>query len=264
MLIGDQDVTQPPPCARPVNTLFQDYALFPHMSGRDSMAYAPMVRSVPRAERERRADELLALVQLPAVASSGQPAVASQRWPASGDQPGGQPSCRLASASGWRWRARIDQPPVLLLDRSLDALDLKLREQMQTELKALQRQLGVIFLNIAHDQHEALSMSDHNGVLHLGKLEQVGTPHEVHNAPRTRFVAPFVGAAHLADVIEAHDEPFARFESLNGGKPVACALGAGRWATRFQPRLTASATVPAWCAASAARWPTNTWPATPA
>ena len=182
VLIGGQDVTQQPPYARPVNTVFQDYALFPHMSIRDNVAYSLMVRGVPRAERGRRADELLALVQLPTVAGR-RPTQLS----------GGQRQ-RVALA-----RALINQPQVLLLDEPLGALDLKLREQMQTELKALQRQLGITFLFITHDQHEALSMSDRIGVFNLGKLEQVGTPHQVYNAPRTRFVAQFVGAANVLD-----------------------------------------------------------------
>jgi putative spermidine/putrescine transport system ATP-binding protein len=182
VLIGDQDVTRQPPYARPVNTVFQDYALFPHMSIRDNVAYSLMVRGVPRAERERRADELLALVQLPTVGAR-RPAQLS----------GGQRQ-RVALA-----RALINRPQVLLLDEPLGALDLKLREQMQSELKALQRQLGITFLFITHDQHEALSMSDRIGVFNAGRLEQVGTPQQVYNAPRTRFVAMFVGAANVLD-----------------------------------------------------------------
>ena len=182
VLIGGQDVTLQPPYARPVNTVFQDYALFPHMSVRDNVAYSLMVRGLPRAERERRADQLLVLMQLPGLGSR-RPAQLS----------GGQRQ-RVALA-----RALINQPQVLLLDEPLGALDLKLREQMQTELKALQRQLGISFLFITHDQHEALSMSDRIGVFNLGRLEQVGTPHEVYDAPRTRFVAQFVGAANVLD-----------------------------------------------------------------
>jgi len=178
--IGGVDVTMQPPYARPVNTVFQDYALFPHMSIRDNVAYALMVRGVGKAERARRADELLALVQLPDIGAR-RPAQLS----------GGQRQ-RVALA-----RALISQPQVLLLDEPLGALDLKLREQMQSELKALQRKLGITFLFITHDQHEALSMSDRIGVFNAGQLEQVGTPHEVYNAPRTRFVAQFVGAANV-------------------------------------------------------------------
>ena len=182
VLIGGEDVSQRPPYARPVNTVFQDYALFPHMSIRDNVAYSLMVRKVAKAERHRRADELLALVELGGV---------GDRRPA--QLSGGQRQ-RVALA-----RALINQPQVLLLDEPLGALDLKLREQMQTELKALQRRLGITFLFITHDQHEALSMSDRIGVFNQGKLEQVGTPQAVYNAPATRFVAQFVGAANVLD-----------------------------------------------------------------
>ena len=182
ILIGGDDVTQRPPYARPVNTVFQDYALFPHMNIRDNVAYSLMVRKVPKTERDRRADDLLALVELAGV---------GDRRP--GQLSGGQRQ-RVALA-----RALINQPQVLLLDEPLGALDLKLREQMQSELKALQRRLGITFLFITHDQHEALSMSDRIGVFHAGRLEQVGTPQQVYDAPATRFVAQFVGAANVLD-----------------------------------------------------------------
>jgi putative spermidine/putrescine transport system ATP-binding protein len=152
------------------------------MTIRDNLAYALMVRGVAKAERARKADELLALVQLPTVGERRPSALS-----------GGQRQ-RVALA-----RALISQPQVLLLDEPLGALDLKLREQMQSELKALQRKLGITFLFITHDQHEALSMSDRIGVFNAGKLEQVGTPHAVYNAPRTRFVAQFVGAANVLE-----------------------------------------------------------------
>jgi len=239
VLIGGQDVTLRPPYARPVNTVFQDYALFPHMSIRDNVAYALMVRGVPRAERERRADELLALVQLPTVGSR-RPAQLS----------GGQRQ-RVALA-----RALISQPQVLLLDEPLGALDLKLREQMQTELKALQRQLGITFLFITHDQHEALSMSDRIGVFNLGKLEQVGTPQDVYNAPRTRFVAQFVGAANVLDgeaarTLTGHRSAMLRPERIATG-PASGARAAGAVTeaqyfgafTRIKVRLGGDAAAP--------------------
>ena len=187
VLIDGTDVSLLPPYARPVNTVFQDYALFPHMSIRDNVAYSLMVRKVARAEREKRADELLAQVELPGV---------GERRPA--QLSGGQRQ-RVALA-----RALINQPQVLLLDEPLGALDLKLREQMQSELKTLQRRLGITFLFITHDQHEALSMSDRIGVFNQGRLEQVGTPAAVYNAPATRFVAQFVGAANVLDGEAAH------------------------------------------------------------
>jgi putative spermidine/putrescine transport system ATP-binding protein len=180
--IGGADVSQLPPFARPVNTVFQDYALFPHMNVRDNVAYALMVKGMPRAERERKAQDLLALVQLPDV---------GDRRPA--QLSGGQRQ-RVALA-----RALISEPQVLLLDEPLGALDLKLREQMQTELKSLQRKLGITFLFITHDQQEALSMSDRVGVFNQGLLEQVGTPQALYNTPQTHFVARFVGAANVLD-----------------------------------------------------------------
>ncbi len=176
ILIGGEDVSRRPPYARPVNTVFQDYALFPHMSIRDNVGYALMLRKVAKAEREQRTDEMLALVRLPGV---------GLRRPS--ELSGGQRQ-RVALA-----RALISRPQVLLLDEPLGALDLKLREQMQVELKALQRQLGITFLFITHDQHEALSMSDRIGVVNNGRLEQVGTPREVYTEPANAFVARFVG-----------------------------------------------------------------------
>ena len=182
VLIEGHDVTNAPPYARPVNTVFQDYALFPHMNVRDNVAYGLMVRGVDKTERHRRAAQMLELVRLPGV---------GERRP--GALSGGQRQ-RVALA-----RALINEPRVLLLDEPLGALDLKLREQMQAELKALQRRLGITFLFVTHDQHEALSMSDRVGVMNKGRLEQVGTPREVYESPATRFVAEFVGAANLLD-----------------------------------------------------------------
>jgi putative spermidine/putrescine transport system ATP-binding protein len=182
IFIGGEEVTQRPPYARPVNTVFQDYALFPHMSIADNVAYGLMVRGVAKAERRQRAQEMLAQVQLAAV---------GERRPA--QLSGGQRQ-RVALA-----RALINRPQLLLLDEPLGALDLKLREQMQTELKALQRQLGISFVFVTHDQHEALSMSDRIGVFNAGKLEQVGSPQAIYDRPATRFVAQFVGAANVLD-----------------------------------------------------------------
>jgi putative spermidine/putrescine transport system ATP-binding protein len=165
-----------------VNTVFQDYALFPHMSIRDNVAYGPMVRGVPKAQRHAAAERMLGLVRLPGV---------GDRRPA--QLSGGQRQ-RVALA-----RALVNEPKVLLLDEPLGALDLKLREQMQVELKALQRSLGITFLFITHDQHEALSMSDRVGVFNAGRLEQVAAPRALYDTPATRFVAEFVGAANVLD-----------------------------------------------------------------
>jgi putative spermidine/putrescine transport system ATP-binding protein len=214
VLIGGDDVTLAPPYARAVNTVFQDYALFPHMSIRENVAYPLMIRKTPRTERERRADELLALVQLPGV---------GERRPA--QLSGGQRQ-RVALA-----RALISEPQVLLLDEPLGALDLKLREQMQSELKALQRRLGITFLFITHDQHEALSMSDRIGIFNAGRLEQVGTPQAVYDAPATRFVAQFVGAANVlegepARTLTGHAQAMLRPERIAlGGAEGARASG---------------------------------------
>ncbi|WP_439605733.1 ABC transporter ATP-binding protein [Hydrogenophaga sp.] len=188
ILIGGQDVSHLPPYARPVNTVFQDYALFPHMNIRDNVAYGLMVQGVERGARPARAEQMLDLVRLSGVGA---------RRP--GQLSGGQRQ-RVALA-----RALINQPQVLLLDEPLGALDLKLREQMQTELKALQRQLGITFLFITHDQHEALSMSDRIGVFNNGRLEQVGAPQAIYNRPATRFVAEFVGAANVFDGARARE-----------------------------------------------------------
>jgi putative spermidine/putrescine transport system ATP-binding protein len=214
VLIAGRDMSRQPPYARPVNTVFQDYALFPHMSIRDNVAYPLMVRGTTKAERARRADELLALVQLPGV---------GDRRPA--QLSGGQRQ-RVALA-----RALISQPQVLLLDEPLGALDLKLREQMQSELKALQRRLGITFLFITHDQHEALSMSDRIGVFNAGRLEQVGTPQQVYDRPATHFVAQFVGAANVlagdaARRLTGHPSAMLRPERITIG-PAAGARAGG-------------------------------------
>lgn len=178
--IHGEEVGDRPPYLRPVTTVFQDYALFPHMSVLDNVAYSLMVRGVARDARQRRARELLDLVRLPD---------AAERRPA--QLSGGQRQ-RVALA-----RALVSEPRVLLLDEPLGALDLKLREQMQGELKDLQRRLGITFVLVTHDQHEALSMSDRIGVFNRGRLEQVATPAELYERPRTPFVAQFLGAANL-------------------------------------------------------------------
>jgi putative spermidine/putrescine transport system ATP-binding protein len=182
IFIGDADVTHIPPYARPVNTVFQDYALFPHMTIAENVAYGLMVKGVAKSTRVKRANDMLELVRLPGV---------GERRPA--QLSGGQRQ-RVALA-----RALVNEPEVLLLDEPLGALDLKLREQMQSELKQLQRRLDITFLFITHDQHEALSMSDRIGVFNQGKVEQIGTPSEIYNAPRTKFVAQFIGAANVLE-----------------------------------------------------------------
>ena len=170
------------PFERDVHTVFQDYALFPHMSVLDNVAYGLMVRGVPKAERRHQAQEALEMVRLDAM---------GQRKPA--QLSGGQRQ-RVALA-----RALVGRPKVLLLDEPLGALDLKLREQMQVELKALQSQVGITFIYVTHDQQEALSMSDRIAVFHQGKIDQLGTPTEIYDHPATSFVAGFVGASNLIE-----------------------------------------------------------------
>ena len=178
--IFGQDVSAVPPHLRQVNTVFQDYALFPHLSVRDNVAYGLMVKGVGRAERYAKAEDMLALVKLDSYGAR-KPAQLS----------GGQRQ-RVALA-----RALVNEPRVLLLDEPLGALDLKLREAMQDELKALQKRLGITFIFVTHDQSEALSMADSLAVFHQGKIAQIGTPAEVYTRPATRFVADFVGSSNV-------------------------------------------------------------------
>jgi putative spermidine/putrescine transport system ATP-binding protein len=178
--IFGEDVGSTPPNRRNVNTVFQDYALFPHMNVRDNVAYGLMVKGTGRSARYSRADEMLALVKLDAY---------GDRKP--GQLSGGQRQ-RVALA-----RALVNEPRVLLLDEPLGALDLKLREAMQDELKALQQRLGITFVFVTHDQGEALSMADNLAVFNNGKIAQIGTPAEIYGQPRTRFVADFVGSSNV-------------------------------------------------------------------
>ncbi len=169
-----------PPYERDVNTVFQDYALFPHMSVMDNITYSLMLKRVSKHERGLRGEQMLALVKLDAL---------GQRKPAA--LSGGQRQ-RVALA-----RALINEPRVLLLDEPLGALDLKLREQMQVELKALQRTLGITFIYVTHDQEEALSMSDRLAVFNHGRIEQIGIPEDVYEHPASPFVAGFVGVSNI-------------------------------------------------------------------
>ena len=180
ILLYGQDVSSLPPYERDVNTVFQDYALFPHMTVGENIAYGLMVKKVPKAEQERRVGEMLDLVQLSDLA---------ERKPT--QLSGGQRQ-RVALA-----RALINNPKVLLLDEPLGALDLKLRQQMQVELKALQKRVGITFIFVTHDQEEALTMSDRIAVFNQGKIEQVGSPAEIYEHPATAFVASFVGVSNL-------------------------------------------------------------------
>jgi putative spermidine/putrescine transport system ATP-binding protein len=175
-----QEVARVPPYERDVNTVFQDYALFPHMTVGQNVAYGLMIKKVPKPEREYRVQEALDMVRLPNMASR-KPSQLS----------GGQRQ-RVALA-----RALVNRPSVLLLDEPLGALDLKLRQQMQVELKAIQQTVGITFIFVTHDQEEALTMSDRIAVFNHGKVEQIGSPAEVYERPTTSFVAGFVGVSNL-------------------------------------------------------------------
>ena len=205
-----EEVTDLPPYERDVNTVFQDYALFPHMSVGENIAYGLMIKKVPKPERERRVEEMLELVQLPGLA---------RRRPS--QLSGGQRQ-RVALA-----RALINRPGVLLLDEPLGALDLKLRQQMQIELKAIQKQVGITFVFVTHDQEEALTMSDRLAVFNQGKIEQIGAPAEVYERPATAFVAGFVGVSNLvsgqtAKAITGSDQTF----TIRPEKIHLCEVGA--------------------------------------
>ena len=180
--IHGESVAGVPPYERNVNTVFQDYALFPHMTVAENVEYGLMIRKVPAAERRRQTAEMLGLVKLSGLGGR-KPSQLS----------GGQRQ-RVALA-----RALINHPRVLLLDEPLGALDLKLREQMQVELKALQRQVGITFIYVTHDQGEALSMSDRLAVFDQGRIEQIGTPAQIYEHPVTAFVAGFVGVSNVVD-----------------------------------------------------------------
>lgn len=175
-----QDVSDLPPYERNVNTVFQDYALFPHMTIQDNIAYGLMIKGVPKQERYKQVDEMLDLVRLPGF---------GQRKPS--QLSGGQRQ-RVALA-----RALINHPKVLLLDEPLGALDLKLRQQMQVELKSIQQRVGITFIFVTHDQEEALTMSDRIAVFNEGRIEQIGSPVEVYERPGSPFVAGFVGTSNL-------------------------------------------------------------------
>ncbi len=194
-----------PPNKRPVNTVFQSYALFPHMTVEQNVAFGLTMKSVPEAELEERVGRALDMVQLTARAS------------AKPNQLSGGQQQRVALA-----RALVNEPEVLLLDEPLGALDLKLRQAMQVELKELQARVGITFVYVTHDQEEALTMSDRIGVMNVGELLQVGTPEEIYEHPASRFVAGFIGEINLlaATVADAHSV------TLQGGQVARGETGA--------------------------------------
>jgi putative spermidine/putrescine transport system ATP-binding protein len=180
--LGGDDITDEPPYARDVNTVFQDYALFPHMTVSENVGYGLKVKGTARRERNAQVAEVLRMVRLEGYGGR-KPVQLS----------GGQRQ-RVALA-----RSIVNRPKVLLLDEPLGALDLKLRQEMQVFLKSLQRELGMTFLYVTHDQEEALTMSDHVAVFNEGRIEQVGTPSDVYERPATEFVAGFVGTSNIIE-----------------------------------------------------------------
>jgi putative spermidine/putrescine transport system ATP-binding protein len=205
--LGGADITQQPPYARDVNTVFQDYALFPHMTVAENVGYGLKVKGVPRRERAHQVAEVLKMVRLDGY---------GDRKPV--QLSGGQRQ-RVALA-----RSIVNQPKVLLLDEPLGALDLKLRQEMQVFLKALQRDLGMTFIYVTHDQEEALTMSDHVAVFNEGRIEQVGSPMDVYARPATEFVAGFVGTSNI---LERNGRRFSvrpeRIEMNGHGEPATVA-----------------------------------------
>ena len=182
IFLEGEDVDDKKPYERNVNTVFQNYALFPHMNVFDNIAFGLVEKKVKKDEIRRRVEEMIRLAQRDGM---------EKRMPA--QMSGGQKQ-RVAIA-----RALVNRPKVLLLDEPLGALDLKLRKQMQGELKALQRRLGITFIYVTHDQEEALTMSDRIAVMNRGRLEQVGTPEQVYNHPETKFVADFIGESNIIE-----------------------------------------------------------------
>jgi putative spermidine/putrescine transport system ATP-binding protein len=178
--LGGRDVTSLPPHLRDTNTVFQDYALFPHMSVAQNIGYGLRIKGIPGAERQKRVDRALRMVRLEGL---------DKRRP---NQLSGGQRQRVALA-----RAVINEPEVLLLDEPLGALDLKLRQEMQIELKQIQKEVGITFVYVTHDQEEALTMSDRVAVMSNGLIEQIGSPVEVYEKPASEFVAGFIGISNV-------------------------------------------------------------------
>ncbi len=217
-----KDISGLPPHRRPVNTVFQQYALFPHMTVTENVMFGLMRKRWDKAEAQRRAEQVLALVRLGEFGG---------RKP--GQLSGGQQQ-RVALA-----RALAPNPSVLLLDEPLSALDLKLRQAVRVELKALQRETGIAFVFVTHDQEEALTMSDRIAVMSDGELQQVGSPREIYEAPLNRFVADFIGETNLLDVAVREVSDGSAAVTLPGGQhftcPAAAVLAAGKGHLSVRP-----------------------------
>jgi spermidine/putrescine transport system ATP-binding protein len=206
--LGGVDITREPPEKRPVNMVFQSYALFPHLSVFENVAFGLRRRKVPQPEVTQRVGDALDLVRL---------AGFDKRKP---DQLSGGQQQRVALA-----RALVNRPQVLLLDEPLGALDLKLRRQLQVELKRVQLEVGITFIYVTHDQEEALALSDRIAIMDHGRVEQLGTPEELYDAPRTLFVAGFIGTSNLlSGEVESVDGGTALVR-LDGGEAVLAAAG---------------------------------------
>jgi spermidine/putrescine transport system ATP-binding protein len=217
ILMGGSPVTSLPPFQRDVNTVFQHYALFPHMSVRENVGYGLRMKKVPPAEREARVGAALAMVKLEELGAR------SPRQLSGGQQQ------RVALA-----RALINRPRLLLLDEPLGALDLKLRKEMQLELKHLQAQLGITFVYVTHDQEEALTMSDRIVLMRQGRIEQTGTPRDLYDRPASRYVADFIGETNLltGTVIESGPHPVVLQSDgavLSGWSDAALPRGTAAW-----------------------------------
>ncbi len=198
--LAGEEITQLPPHKRDVNTVFQSYALFPHMTVAENVSFGLACKKVPKAERAGRVAEALELVELSALAA---------RRPA--QMSGGQQQ-RVALA-----RALVNRPRALLLDEPLGALDLRLRKQLQIELSQIQREVGITFIHVTHDQEEAMTMADMIAVMRDGRIDQLGSAEELYERPRTQFVANFLGNSNLVDAkLLASDGPLAEFDADGG------------------------------------------------
>ncbi len=188
VMFEDKEINELPPYKRPLNTVFQKYALFPHMDIYDNIAFGLKIKKMPKVEIDKKVKEMLKLVSLEGYENRSIESLS-----------GGQQQ-RIAIA-----RALVNEPKVLLLDEPLGALDLKLRQEMQTELKRIQQKLGITFIFVTHDQEEALSMSDTIVVMNKGKIQQMGTPEDIYNEPKNSFVARFIGESNIYDGVMLDD-----------------------------------------------------------